>query len=330
MKPVHIFRTGTHTDISGREVAFSAADLAAIAAGYDPAVHEAPLVIGHPKTDDPAFGWVQGLRVGADGGLEAEVHQVDPAFAEVVDAGRYKKISPSFYSPTSPRNPKPGAYYLRHVGFLGAEPPAVKGLRPVEFAETEADSDVLEFSEAVPPPAPPAPSPEPPTTSPVKETTVTPEEAARLEAENKTLQERLKAMTADVAAKEAALRHDVNLAFAEGLTREAKLAPKHRDVVVAVLDHLATPAGDGETLSFGEGNDKKPMAEALKSFLSDQPEIVALRDTATKDRAAGGADDEVSYAEGTDPERIALDKRIRAYASEHKVTYAVAAARVAK
>lgn len=324
MKPVHIFRTGTHTDIGGREVAFSAADLAAIADSYDPAVHEAPLVIGHPKTDDPAFGWVQGLRVGADGGLEAEVHQVDPAFAEVVDAGRFKKISPSFYSPTSPRNPKPGAYYLRHVGFLGAEPPAVKGLRPVEFAEAEAD--VLEFSEAVPPPAPPAP----PTPSPVKETTVTSEEAARLEAENKTLHERLKAMTADAAAKEAELRHNTNLAFAEGLTREAKLAPKHRDVVVAVLDHLTTPAGDGETLSFGEGNDKKPMAEALKSFLSDQPEIVALRDTATKERAAGGGDDEVSYAEGTDPERIALDKRIRAYASEHKVTYAVAAARVAK
>lgn len=31
-------------------------------------------------------------------------------------------------------NPKPDTYHLRHVGLLGAEPPAVKGLRPVEFA----------------------------------------------------------------------------------------------------------------------------------------------------------------------------------------------------
>ncbi|MFS2072756.1 hypothetical protein ACEN9D_28795 [Pseudomonas sp. CT11-2] len=39
----------------------------------------------------------------------------------------------------------PGVYYLRHVGFLGAQPPAVKGLRPIELAEGEPG--VIEFSE---------------------------------------------------------------------------------------------------------------------------------------------------------------------------------------
>lgn len=321
-KPLHIFRTGSHIDIGGREVSFSETDLAAIANGYDPAVHEAPLVVGHPKTDDPAFGWVQALRVGADGGLEAIVHQVEPAFAESVGAGRFKKISPSFYSPTSPRNPKPGAYYLKHVGFLGAVPPVVKGLRPVEFAEAETDDDLFEFSEAVEPPAPLPPKKE--------ETTVTPEEAAKLTAENKALQAKVDALNADAIAKETARRHDDNLAFAEQLATDAKLAPKYRDVVVAVLDHLATPTGNGDTLSFGEGDDAKPMAEAFRGYLSDQPEIVALRKTATKDRAATGPDDEVSYAEGTDPDRIELDRRIRAYARENKLGYAEAAARVVK
>lgn len=130
--------------MSGAVLAFSAADLQASATAYDPARHEAPIVIGHPKTDDPAWGWVQSLAF-ADGGLEATPHQVAPAFAEMVEAGAFKKISASFYAPDAPGNPAPGVYYLRHVGFLGAQPPAVKGLRSPSFGE--AEEGVLEFSE---------------------------------------------------------------------------------------------------------------------------------------------------------------------------------------
>ena len=63
----------------------------------------------------------------------------------MVAAGRFKKRSASFYTPDSPNNPKPGVYYLRHVGFLGAQPPAVKGLKEVAFAE---DDGVVEFTDA--------------------------------------------------------------------------------------------------------------------------------------------------------------------------------------
>lgn len=149
MQPIHIFRPGTHVAMSGQALKFSEADLAASAAAYDPAKHEAPIVVGHPQHDLPAYGWVKGLAAGADG-LTAEPAQVDQAFAELVDAGRYKKVSASFFHPESKLNPVPGVWYLRHVGFLGAQPPAVKGLRPVEFAEAEADDGVVtvEFSEA--------------------------------------------------------------------------------------------------------------------------------------------------------------------------------------
>lgn len=144
-KPIHIFKTGTHTAMSGATLAFTEADLAATAAAYDPALHEAPLVVGHPSHDAPAYGWVKSLAF-ADHGLHAEPDQLDPAFAELVDAGRYKKISASFYHPDSLNNPKPGVYYLRHVGFLGAQPPAIKGLKPVEFAD-DADCITLEFAD---------------------------------------------------------------------------------------------------------------------------------------------------------------------------------------
>lgn len=148
MTKLHIFRAGRHTAMSGQSFEFSEAEVAAIAASYDPAVHEAPIVVGHPKTDAPAYGWVRALDAeGAE--LFAEPDQVEPEFAEMVRAGRFKRISASFYGPKSPANPVPGSYYLKHVGFLGAQPPAVKGLKAAEFAEDDdAVTLELDFSEA--------------------------------------------------------------------------------------------------------------------------------------------------------------------------------------
>ena len=138
-----IFKSGTRTDNNGRTVTITDADVAQAATAYDPKLHEAPLVIGHPKTDAPAYGWVGGLH--ADGGvLSADFAQMDDDFVGLVQSGRYKKVSASFYPPDSPSNPKPGSWYLRHVGFLGAQPPAVKGLSAINFAE---DDVYVEFSE---------------------------------------------------------------------------------------------------------------------------------------------------------------------------------------
>lgn len=136
MKRINIFKSGTHTSMGGQTLAFTEDDLQRAADAYDPAVHEAPIVVGHPRTDDPAYGWISGLQF-ADGGLDAVPTQVEEQFQEMVKAGRFKHVSAAFYTPDSPLNPKPGAYYLRHVGFLGAQPPAVKGLKPIEFSEAE-------------------------------------------------------------------------------------------------------------------------------------------------------------------------------------------------
>ncbi len=145
-KALHIFKTGTHTSMEGAALSFSESDLAATAAAYDPAVHEAPICVGHPKHDLPAYGWIKSLSAQPDG-LFAEENQVDPAFAEIRQAGRFKKISASFYSPDSPSNPKPGVWYLRHVAFLGAQPPAVKGLRNPQFADGESGVVTVDFAD---------------------------------------------------------------------------------------------------------------------------------------------------------------------------------------
>lgn len=144
MKRLQIFKPGRHTATNGKVYEFGEAQLEAAAAAYDPAVHEAPLVVGHPKMDAPAYGWAKSLMFG-EGTVQAEPHQVDAEFAELVNAGRFKKISATWYLPDAPGNPKPGVLYLRHIGFLGANPPAVKGLRSASFAE--AEEGVIEFAD---------------------------------------------------------------------------------------------------------------------------------------------------------------------------------------
>lgn len=143
MKSFQIFKPGRHTASSGATLDFSEDALRAAVSAYDPELHEAPIVVGHPRDNGPAYGWIKSLNYD-DGAISAEAQQVDADFAEMVQAGRFKKRSASWYLPDSPNNPKPGTLYLRHVGFLGAQPPAVKGLKEVQFSEEEG---VVEFSE---------------------------------------------------------------------------------------------------------------------------------------------------------------------------------------
>lgn len=143
LKLIEIFRAGKHTDMKGRAIEFTQDDIEAIAAEYDPSLSEAPLVIGHPKTTAPAYGWAKAL-IAKGGVLFAETHQVMAEFADMVNAGRFKKRSASFFLPDSPGNPKPGKFYLNHIGFLGAAAPAIKGLADCNFSDS---ADCAEFAD---------------------------------------------------------------------------------------------------------------------------------------------------------------------------------------
>jgi hypothetical protein len=148
LQPIESLRPGRFTAMGGQVVEFSPDDLASLADGYDPELSRAPIVVGHPKHDDPAFGWIDAMRWDPQRQrLDAVPGDVDPAFAEQVRARRYRHVSLSVYLPNSPANPKPGVYYPRHLGFLGAQPPAVKGLREASLAESE--EGVIELSAPV-------------------------------------------------------------------------------------------------------------------------------------------------------------------------------------
>ena len=147
---LHIFRGGKTIDAHGQRITFDEASIAKIARDYNAVLAtnpglDAPIVIGHPIDNAPAYGWIKRLVAkGLD--LFAEPQQMDSAFQELVQLGRYKKISSSFYLPGSPANPIEG-YMLRHVGFLGAMPPAIKGLKSTVFREEAHPFLTLDFVE---------------------------------------------------------------------------------------------------------------------------------------------------------------------------------------
>jgi len=146
MKKIQIFKSGTHISSDGSKIKFTEDQLKSTVESYNKASHEAPIVIGHPKTNAPAFGWVDSLEY-SDGSIWANLDQVNNDFEEMVKAGSFKKRSASFYHPDCKTNPKPGVFYLKHVGFLGAKPPAIKGLKDIAFSEDDQEI-VLEFDES--------------------------------------------------------------------------------------------------------------------------------------------------------------------------------------
>jgi hypothetical protein len=112
---------------------------------FNPLIDKVPIVIGHPKENATAYGWISDLKK-AGNRLYAKFSDVVPEFEAAVKKGRYKKRSVSFGPDGS----------ILHVGFLGAMPPAVKGLTDLSFDEgtfsyhefrfqTETETNIMKF-----------------------------------------------------------------------------------------------------------------------------------------------------------------------------------------
>ena len=123
---IDILRTGSWRDMRGTEATFSGGDLDAIVAATR-AADPAPVVVGHPAADAPAYAWVQDVRRVGDR-LQARLRDIDGAFRSAVEAGRYTGRSVALVAGAE------GALRIRHLGFLGGRAPAVDGLAPTQFA----------------------------------------------------------------------------------------------------------------------------------------------------------------------------------------------------
>ncbi|MDE8641943.1 hypothetical protein ACVWBY_03505 [Escherichia coli] len=156
-RSIHILKTGLFYDIFNRPFSFSEDDLDRMAAVYNARQKEgynAPLCLGHPANDIPQYGQTNAL-ISRNGNLYAIVTP-NSDLISLVRANRYKKVSAAFHHPTHPQNPAKGAFMLKHIGFLGSMPPAIKSLESFQFSEHfdlptffAEDSGHADFSEYV-------------------------------------------------------------------------------------------------------------------------------------------------------------------------------------
>ena len=323
MKPIEIFRTGAHAP------EITVGELADIASNYNSANHEAPVTKGHPLDNGPAHGWVGDVFVKGNS-LYATLNQIDDGLLGEVRKGHYKKISASFYKPDAPTNPTPGQYSLRHVGFLGAAPPAVKGMRPAQFKDDQPDhyltyefndnqngdinmnDDNTKFmgqllgsllsafgrgqpsKEAAPQSV---------------DNTDTPRPAAATSQESTDLAER----EAELAKREAAIKEAEAKAaradstnYVESLVKEGKMLPAHKETVISLLESINAK----DTVAFDDNGSTitKSKMDAVKIFLDTLPKQVEYSEVATSDKetATKPANYVVPQGYDVDPKQLAV------------------------
>lgn len=125
---IELFRSGEQTSSNGITQNFTNADLDEMVVNHSPA----PAVVGHPKDNDPSYGWTQELKREGDV-LLGKFSDVDKAFSKMVENKRFPN--------RSVRIAKGGnGWFLKHVGWLGAAAPGVEGLKPVSFSQNDAPS----------------------------------------------------------------------------------------------------------------------------------------------------------------------------------------------
>jgi hypothetical protein len=287
---MEIFRAGDYSK-AGKGV-ITAADLSRVVRNYDPAFHEAPETLGHRSDDQPAYGWIDALALDGDT-LLAREKQVDPKFAEARQAGKFKKRSAGFYCDENGQ-----VTGLRHVAWLGAGVPEVKGLQDIAFndhglqfievdcgedgtvpeeTKTVAEQIKAYFAELFGGSAQPTK-----TFSEDDVKRIAGETAANtakaLDAKIIDLQTKLEAQTTKFAEQEKALAAAAPKQRAADAVNKLKAAGKWIpafDVmgVPAIFEELAKSS---ETVTFGEGDAKKTVTplEMQVTFMEGLPKIV--------------------------------------------------------
>lgn len=131
-----VFYVGKHTDSAGNTAQWTEKHLDEVVANFQ--ANTVPLVVGHPKTNSPSWGWVSAVRKTDDLRLEIKAESVNPDFAKSVAAKTFPNRSVRFERTSD-------GVKMVHIGYLGGAAPALDGL-PWQFAGNEDETTTVEFS----------------------------------------------------------------------------------------------------------------------------------------------------------------------------------------
>lgn len=265
-----ILRTGKFKDNKGEEHTFAETDLDKIADNYNSGKDQSPIVVGHPKTNSPAYGWIGKLKRAGDK-LVALPNQLNKDFVSAVKNGSYKKISVSLLPDLK----------LRHVGFLGGAAPAVDGLTAVEFND---DEDFIEFAET-----------EAASETFAEETKAEPDDTSvddlldkinqlkesinqlKVAAGSKDFSEQLDNLgkqNKELLAKLQAAEFNL---FLDKKVEEGKLLPAQKIKALEIMEF----ASSAESFEFS-GSGEKPPVEVIKSFIETLPKQIETSEFSKK------------------------------------------------
>ena len=280
MKLCQIFSAGKHTDSKGNTKEWTTEDLDKIVYQFENVHKNAPICVGHPQTNSPAYGWLDNVkRIG--NGLYCTFKDVQDEFKTAVNKGLFKNRSISLDKDLN----------IRHLAFLGGQAPAVKGLEQFCFESQENDT-VVEFSDYE--------------DINIVENKEIKNGNEKLETEE--LKEQLKAKDEEIAKlkREADEQKQAQKIkefedFADNAIANGNILPKHKESIVNILNACDT-AG-----TFNFADEEKSGVEVVKDFISEL-KMMNFQDIATNKNAQDKQDfsDAKSYA--TEIQKIVKEK----------------------
>ena len=302
MKFYEVFKAGTYPQ--GK---FTKKEIAQIAKNYDPQFCEAPITIDHQQSG-PAYGWVETVKADGDK-LKVSFKEVPEEFEKDVNDGKYKKVSVELY---------------RNLAI-----PQVKGLEPIKFMESEADT--FEFN-----------AEDEPEQFSEQEIEDLKNQVADLENQLatfkesnkkletiKSLKEKISALSDEVATfKEKAqgkeeIEKELNdiktslkkKEFEEFIDKQIEkgtLVPANKNVVLSVLQEL------DNVKKFGEDS---TVVLDFKSFIESLPNQIKYGEFATKEKQTDQTNEDVEKFANADEESLEVFKEAKALSVKENISF---------
>ncbi len=140
---IEAFQQGIQTDMTGDTEEYSSADIDEMVASFDPQRPPA-LTIGHVGPGAPAYGWGERIKRVGDK-IVLGMGKLREQVVDWLEHYHYNQVSIEVFDRDHPANPKPGFLNIYRVALLGAEPPAIPGLKPIQDYSADIDNKVRTF-----------------------------------------------------------------------------------------------------------------------------------------------------------------------------------------
>lgn len=271
----HVFKTGEHTDSNGNVKLWTTDDLDKICYQFQNVHKNVPICVGHPKTNSPAYGWIDEVkRIGEN--LYCSFKNVQDEFKTAFNKGLFKNRSISFDKDLN----------IRHIAFLGAQAPAIKGLEDFCFADFNSEEiKIYEFNDF--------------------------QDNKEVNVENQNIDELLKAkddeiltLRKQIEETQKAQRTKEFQDFAEEAIKNGKILPKHKECIVNIL----SVCDGADKFNFTDREDISAV-EAVKDFVNSL-DVKCFQDIAVKETASEKKDFSDAHAVAKELEKIMQEKNV--------------------